>query len=933
MQTPEDTYQSHNNGSNPNTELYNNISLLDNLLYKTLRAQVDPSILEIIKKIYELIQTPNLFNLNHNNNEIQSQHESDFPSQTLSQTIQKILDLLHPLNSEQMMTITRAFTHSLNLTSIAEQYHRIRRRRWHQQAGHPPQPGSLEAMLPALLNSGISKTELMDSISKLNIELVLTAHPTEVTRRTLIHKYNEIAKNLGRLDREDLTPLEREEMIERLHEEITASWRTEELRQRKPTPIMEAKWGFAVVEESLWNAVPAFMRDLDKLLFSLTEQHLPLTSVPIRFASWMGGDRDGNPNVTAKITRETILLARWMAAELQLRDIIVLRDALSMSECNVELRLIVGETKEPYRDLLRIVKDKLNRTKQWAECQIEQRELCPTPELIYLDTQDFLEPLLICYRSLISIGAEVIANGRLLDVIRRATCFGLTLLPLDIRQHSEKHTLLMNAITQTLNLGSYQNWSEQERQLFLKNLLSNSNKAEFLPKNIKLDPELHEYLDIFKVIADNPRDSFGAYIISMSSTVSDVLLVLVLQKIVGVAQPLRVVPLFETLLDLTNAASCIDELLSIPEYKTACKGMQEVMIGYSDSAKDAGFLAASWAQYQAQEQTIAIGKKHGIQIVFFHGRGGSIGRGGGPSYLAIRSQPPGSVEGKLRVTQQGEVIRHRFGLQKIAERTLAIYTTATLEACLVPQQPLKFEWREYMKTLSKASAEVYQTLVKENPNFLEYFVKVTPIHELDRITIASRPSRRREDNSIESLRAIPWVFAWTQNRLILPAWYGVGESLQMAIKQWNVDTFYTLQSQWPYFSSILGMVEMVLAKTNVQISENYEKQLASKDLWPLGEGLRNSLEKTKTVLLDVLKQTDLFTDNPILQRSIEVRSPCLLVLHLLQIILLDRCRAAEQKFKSKDNTNIINLETIDETLERALQVSIAGIAAGMNNTG
>ena len=679
----------------PNSELHENISLLDDLLYKTLKAQVFPEILDIITKIIEWVRTQN-FHPSHNgspnaiSHSVATTHSFETAS-SFTKILKEILKTIQPLKAEELLILTRAFTHSLNLTSIAEQYHRIRRRRWHQQVGHPPQPGSLEAILPALINSGISKSDLYHSICNLNIDLVLTAHPTEVTRRTLIHKYNEIAKSLGFLDRKDLTPHEREEIIDRLHEEITASWRTEELRHKRPTAIMEAKWGFAVVEESLWGAVPTFMRDLDRNVFALTQKQLHLNCKPIRFSSWMGGDRDGNPNVSAKITREVILLARWMAADLYLKDINKLRDALSMNECNVELRLIVGETKEPYRDLLRIVKDKLTRTKHWAECQIEQQELCPSPELIYLELHDFLEPLLICYRSLLSIGADVIAQGRLLDIIRRAYCFGLVLLPLDIRQHAEKHIDLMDALTQHLNLGSYRNWTEDERQSFLINTLKslNSPKRELLPRAIKLEPELQEYLDTFRLLAEHPRDSFGAYVISMASTPSDVLLVFVLQRWVGVAHPLRIVPLFETLKDLKNAAVCIDQLLSIPDYKEACKGEQEVMIGYSDSAKDAGFLAASWAQYQAQEQIVSIGKKHNVNIIFFHGRGGSIGRGGGPSYLAIRSQPPGSVNGKLRVTQQGEVIRHRFGLQKIAERTLSIYTTATLETVYCPKNHLK----------------------------------------------------------------------------------------------------------------------------------------------------------------------------------------------------------------------------------------------------
>ncbi len=904
---------------NPNQALYLNIDLLDNLLYKTLEAQLKPEVVKIISEIAK---------------ESRLAYKANSKPQTISKVIDSIWQIIEPLNNETLMALTRAFSQFLNLTNIAEQYHRIRRRRWHQEVGHPAQPGSLEAVLPALINAGISKESLFNTVCNLKVELVLTAHPTEVTRRTLIHKHNSIAKHLEYLDQSNLSPDERDLIILRLHEEITALCRTGEIRPQKPSAIEEAKWGFAVVEESLWDALPNYMRDLDKKLCQITGQPLPIDKTPLRFASWMGGDRDGNPNVTAAVTRKVIFMARRIAAELYHKDIAALHESLSLQECSEELRALVGEATEPYRRLLRGVKEKLLRTKYWAECQIEERELCPSTELIYLSTEDFLEPLLICYRSLISIGAKVLAFGQLLDVIRRVYAFGLTLLPLDIRQNAEKHRALMDFLTQSIQLSPYTTWTEKERQHFLLEMITEGgdefSPAKILANNIRtrkiqLSEELEDYLKIFRVIVENARESFGSYVISMSSKPSDVLLVFALQKAVGMSRPINIVPLFETLEDLNNAANCMEALFNIPEYATACNGIQEVMIGYSDSAKDAGFLAASWAQYRAQEALTTLSQKIGIKIIFFHGRGGSVGRGGGPSYLAIRSQPPGSVHGALRVTQQGEVIRYRFGLQKIAERTLAIYTTATLEATLLPSKPPEESWRMLMDNLSQTSSQVYRSLIKDNPDFLSYFATVTPLNELDKMTIASRPSRRHPSKDIENLRAIPWIFAWVQNRLILPAWYGIGDALREELNRSGLDNIEKPRKQWPYVASLLSMLEIVFAKVDPNISRQYEYRLAPQHLWPLGEKLRESYEETKHFIMKMLHENESKLLDPILQRSITVRRPYLLILHLLQIILLERSR------KHLDNET--TLPAHHYTLEQALLVSITGIAAGMLNTG
>jgi len=880
----------------PNAALRSNIELLVNLLCNTIEQLEGAELLKTVQQILQSITTS---------------------ARDLKEIINDVQSGLPALALEQILPVTRAFAHFLNLTEIAEQYHRIRRARWHQQVDSSPQAGSLEAVLPALIKQGVSKETLRHAIQQLNIELVLTAHPTEVIRRTLMRKYNKIAAYLEQLDRTDLTVNEKENVIEGLKIEILSAWQTNEIRAKKPTAVEEAKWGFAVIEESLWNAVPKFMRDLNKILLRITGQGLEIEAAPIRFSSWMGGDRDGNPNVTVDVTKKVIMIGRCRAIELYLQDVSILSDLLSMEHCHLELRTLVGESAEPYRALLEIVRKRLLNTKSWAESQLEGKPFISSGLPIYKQSEDLLEAFMICYRSLHSLGAAEVAEGYLLDVIRRVTCFGLSLLPLDIRQHANKHTDLMDILMHKRGHGSYRAWSEEEKQIFFRRYLA-SSEENWVSPTLKLSPELQEILEIFYVIAREPRESLGAYVISMTAKPSDVLVVLALQKEAKVKAPLRIVPLFETLEDLKNAADCIDQLLKIDEYKRTCQGLQEIMIGYSDSAKDGGLLAASWAQYQAQEALLAVGKRHNIRIVFFHGRGGSAGRGGGPTYLALRSQPLGSIEGQLRVTQQGEVIRHRFGMQKIAERSLAIYTTATLEATLLSGQPPKKEWRLLMDKLSKISLDSYQGRVKEDIDFNRYFQAVTPIKEFDKVTIGSRPARRQNNSEIENLRAIPWVFAWTQNRLLFPAWFGVGEALT-GISKADFKILTAISKEWFYLSSIFNMVEMVLAKADPEISLRYEQQLVQQELWPLGISLRESYFNTRRVLLEILQQKKLLTLNPTLERSIEVRHIYLVPLHLLQIELLRRYRRKEAM--------------VDSQLEQALLVSISGIAMGMHNTG
>ena len=430
---------------------------------------------------------------------------------------------------------------------------------------------------------------------------------------------------------------------------------------------------------------------------------------------------------------------------------------------------------------------------------------------------------------------------------------------------------------------------------------------------------MQEVLATFKMLAQQPSESLGAYVISMAKQASDVLAVMLLQKEAEIAQPMRVVPLFETLADLNNAAKCLDELLSIDWYKQAINGHQEVMIGYSDSAKDAGFLTANWAQYRAQEELTAVAKQHGIKLTLFHGRGGSISRGGAPTHQALLSQPPESVQGKIRVTEQGEMIRFKFGMQGIALRNLELYAAATLEATLLPPPTAKAEWRELMTRMTQTSLAVYKETVHGEPEFIRYLRTVTPELELQMLPLGSRPARRQMNGGIESLRAIPWVFAWTQVRLMLPAWLGTGRALSHAMRDGYTPVIKDMREHWPYFQTLLDMLEMVLAKADSAIAAHYEQQLTDDPaLHNLGQLLRARLEKTINILFSIVERQELLALAPVLKRSMTVRIPYILPLHMLQAELMKRRRILAQESTVYDH---------------ALMVTITGIAAGLRNTG
>ncbi|XP_057792370.1 phosphoenolpyruvate carboxylase 2-like [Salvia miltiorrhiza] len=894
------------------------------------------------------------------------------------QKLEELGRVLTSLDAGDSIVIAKSFSHMLNLANLAEEVQIAYRRRiklkkhdFSDEASATTESDIEETLKRLVGQLNKSPQEVFEALKNQTVDLVLTAHPTQSVRRSLLQKHARIRDCLTQLNAKDITPDDKQELDEALQREIQAAFRTDEIRRNPPTPQDEMRAGMSYFHETIWKGVPKFLRRVDTALKNIgINERVPYNAPLIQFSSWMGGDRDGNPRVTPEVTRDVCLLARMMAANLYFSQIEDLMFELSMWRCSDELRTRAQElhrsskrdakhyiefwkqvpSNEPYRVILGDVRDKLYHTRERAR-QLLANGISDIPEeLTFTNTEEFLEPLELCYRSLCASGDRPIADGSLLDFLRQVSTFGLSLVRLDIRQESDRHTDVLDAITRHLEIGSYKEWPEERRQEWLLSELS--GKRPLFGPDLPKTEEIADVLDTFHVIAELPSDNFGAYIISMATSPSDVLAVELLQRECHIKTPLRVVPLFEKLADLEAAPAAVARLFSIEWYRNRINGKQEVMIGYSDSGKDAGRLSAAWQLYKAQEELIKVAKEFGVKLTMFHGRGGTVGRGGGPTHLAILSQPPDTIHGSLRVTVQGEVIEQSFGEEHLCFRTLQRFTAATLEHGMHPPVAPKPEWRALMDEMAVIATKEYRSVVFQEPRFVEYFRLATPELEYGRMNIGSRPSKRKPSGGIESLRAIPWIFAWTQTRFHLPVWLGFGAAMNEAIRKdmKNLQMLRDMYNGWPFFRVTIDLIEMVFAKGDPKIGALCDKLLVSEDLWAFGEQLRANYQATQDIILQVAGHKVILEGDPYLRQRLRLRDPYITVLNVCQVYTLKRIRDPTYSVKvgphlskeimemdtSKPADELVKLNPMSEYapgLEDTLILTMKGIAAGLQNTG
>ena len=765
-------------------------------------------------------------------------------------------------------------------------------------------------------NKKIPEAKIYNTAKNLKIGIVLTAHPTEVKRRTLIQKYHNITEILEQRDLLKHFPSKLKILDKKLFDELTIIWNTDDLKRFKPSPFDEARWGLAIIEDSLWDTIPKVYRRLNSIFVQNMDKGLPKNFNPIEFGSWMGGDRDGNPNVTAEVTRKVILLSRWEAAKLYEKALTKIIRSYSMEKCSKKILKKVGKSFEPYRVFLRPLRDKMRVTHRLIEQHLVNNKPLDQKKLLS-SREEILKPLRVVRESLEQNQNENIASGELLDLMRRAKCFGINLARLDVRQESSRHSQLIREFIKRRFNKDYLKLSENEKIQFLKKqIISKKNQIKkFQFKN----KENKEVWSTLKILANEPSECLGAYVISMTTSASDILSVSFLQKEANIKNKLRVVPLFETLDDLINSKEIMEKLFSQSWYRKMINNDQEVMIGYSDSSKDAGKICASWHQYKAQEEIIKLGKKFNVNITFFHGRGGSPGRGGGPIQSTLRSQPPNSVNGKIRITDQGEVIQQKYGYEPLAKYNLCSYIGAVAEATLNPPPEPKKNWRSLIEKMAEISKNSYRKNINQSSDFIKYFKTVTPHKALGKLSIGSRPSKRKNVDNIKSLRAIPWVFAWTQIRLMLPAWLGSAEALRYSYIYQFRKTLFDMERNWPFFNSMLDMLDMVITKADPEISKIYEEYLADDSLKRVGKKLRFQFDVIKKLNKKITPR-EIIASRKQFRSSIIIRNIYSEVLNIIQPIVIKKIKNIKNK---KDK----------EYLNDAFLTSIAGISAAMKNTG
>ena len=885
----------------PTKSLKEDVRYLGNILGRVIKEQEGIKFFNLVEKV-RLLSKANIVNKNKKN---------------AFKNISKKIKKLSPSN---IFKLARAFTHFMNFINLAESIDASRRLDEYENSKKKQTIKNIfieEIFENIFKNTKIPSSKVYNIAKNLNIGVVLTAHPTEVKRRTLIQKYNKITEILEQRDLLKKYPSKIINLDKKLYDEFTIIWNTDDLKRKRPTPVEEARWGLAIIEDSLWESIPKVYRRLNNIFLKNMGKGLPKNFNPIEFGSWMGGDRDGNPNVTSETTREVILLSRWEASKLYEKELTKLIRSLSMEKCSKKILKKTGKTFEPYRVFLRPLRNKIRLTHSLIEQHLLNKKPLDKKKLLS-SREEILKPLRVVRESLEQSQSENIASGDLLDLMRRTKCFGINLARLDIRQESSRHTQLISELLKKKYKINYLKWSEDRKLSFLSSKIK--SKKNLINNFVFKNKENKEVWNTFNILADEPNECLGAYVISMTSLASDILSVALLQKESKIKNKLRIVPLFETLDDLINAKSIMKKLFSLSWYRKSINHNQEIMIGYSDSSKDAGKLSASWHQYKLQEEIIKLAKQYKINITFFHGRGGTAGRGGGPIQATLRSQPPNSVNGKIRITDQGEVIQQKYGYEPLAKYNLCSYIGAVMQATLVPPPYPKKNWRKLIEKMSQISTSSYQKNINQNSDFIRYFKTITPHISLGKLSIGSRPSKRKNVDNIKSLRAIPWVFAWTQIRLMLPAWLGTAEALRYSsIKKFR-KTLYDMEKNWPFFNSTMDILDMVISKVDPEISKIYEENLGDKKLKRVGKKLRFQFEAIKQLNKNITP-IEIIKARKEFRTSVIVRNIYSEVLNIIQATVMKKI--SNKKYKSNQK----------KYLNDALMTSIAGISAAMKNTG
>jgi phosphoenolpyruvate carboxylase len=882
-----------------NTELRNDVRRLADLLGQTIARQESDQLLSLVESL------------------------------RLSVREGKQDQVLSKLDDTQTISLVRAFSNYFNLANVAEQVNRSKVLAEAHQSGGSWLSKTVDNILQAQKDGKDFDTkELQVWIDNFSVRPVFTAHPTEAARRSVLSKMTTIAQLLEQPDSQIKT--------DRLAEAVDLLWQTDELRLGRPEPLDEAVNSIYYLNELLTETVPEVLAQFTSEVKRLGV-NLSLNARPLSFGTWIGGDRDGNPNITADVTKAAILLQNSHFTRTVFEHLDELRQALSISTklagVSAELEKSVLQdleklpeienryrrinVEEPYRLKATAIRHKLALT------QARHTNGLPHfPGRDYKDTAELLGDLEIMRTSLLANNGELIATGLLERITRAIGAFGLTHATMDVREHSEVHHKLLSKLFADLN-----------PELINAQLLSNEK-----PNTNDLDEQSDRCYKTFLAI-NELIDRFGpevieSYIISMTKSADDVIAAVLIAKIAGLISldgknefaKIGFVPLLETVAELRSADKILDELLSNKNYRKIVKlrgNLQEVMLGYSDSNKDAGITTSQWEIHKAQRKLRDVAIKHDVKLRLFHGRGGSVGRGGGPTYDALIALPWGSIDGQIKMTEQGEVISDKYGLPALAKENLELTLAAALEATVLNRKPRQSagdlnSWNECMDLISDHAFAAYRGLV-EQPELPAYFYASTPVEQLGNMFLGSRPSRRPQDSGgLDSLRAIPWVFGWTQSRQIVPGWYGVGSGLKAAREAGKGELLQTLLKDWHFFRTFISNVEMTLAKTDLAIAHRYVSELVDPSLHKIFEQIKNEFELTVNELLQMTNKTEILGNQPILARTLQIRDTYLAPLQLLQISLLKRVR---------------NQKEVDPLLARALLLTINGVAAGLRNTG